>query len=125
MNLEKLKMIIKSDKFLLKEMTNSDWQKYLSVLKLIVRQSTEKSMKCSYPTLVNGYYDYSYSTYSGDTQWQSYCKFINGVLRTIRKGECDYCYHIYQISDLLRFEHDNLEAVWLPEFNCFEVYLKK
>lgn len=123
MNLEELRTINPSEKTIPKEMTDNEWQKYFSILKLVIHQSSEKRMKYSYSVLVNGHYDNSYFIYSGDTQWQTYCKFINSVLVAIRNGEPDYCYHIYQISDLLRFEHDRLRAVWLPEYQCFEVSL--
>lgn len=65
--------------------------------------------------------------YKGETSYQQYCSFINDVLTSIRMGETDYCYYIYQIADLLRFE-PTLEVrlccedrlcpyfmVWLPE----------
>ena len=124
MNLIDLKTVNPSERKIPKEMTNSEWQQYFNILRLMVQQGTDKRMKYSYSISVNGRYDKSYFVYSGDTQWERYCKFINSILSAIRKGECDYCYYIYQISDLLRFEHDRLKAVWLPEYQCFEVSLK-
>lgn len=38
------------------------------------------------------------------TTYEYYRKFINDVLRNIRNGETDYCYELYQIRELLRFE---------------------
>lgn len=68
------------------------------------------------------------SEYSGETSYVYYCQFINNVLHTIRgtpnePARKDYCYFIYQIADLLRFEHDRLCVAWKPETECFEVWL--
>lgn len=60
-----------------------------------------------------------------ETQWIYYSKFINSVLRTIRQGKYDYCYFIFQIIDLLKYEHDNLKVEWLPDYQCFRVSLNK
>lgn len=105
------------------KMTDDEWQKYFEELRSNIKPYPKRYMETSYPILVNGYNGINYFAYCGDTEWQYYCKFINSVLSTIRKGEFDFCYHIYQISDLLRFEHDRLKAVWLPEHQCFEVSL--
>ncbi len=106
------------------KMTDEEWQEYFSELRDKTKPCSERRMKTTYSIWVNGCQDITYFAYCGDTEWQYYCKFINSVLRVIRSGECDYCYHIYQISDLLRFEHDRLKAVWLPEQQCFEVSLE-
>lgn len=63
-------------------------------------------------------------TYHGKTQYQYYCDFINDILLNIRNGEIDYCFFIYQISELLKYEHDRLYAEWLPEDRCFKLCLK-
>ena len=105
-------------------MTDEEWQEYFSELRDKIKPCSKKRMKTAYSIWINGYKDITYFTYCGDTEWQYYCKFINSVLSAIRRGENDYCYHIYQISDLLRFEHDRLKAVWLPNHQCFEVSLE-
>ena len=104
-------------------MTDEEWQDVFKYLKCRVQPSKYKRMKTDHPIFVNGYRDNTYFEYCGETQWQHYCQFINDVLRTIRKGEIDFCYHIYQIEDLLRFEHDRLIATWNQECQCFFVYL--
>lgn len=106
------------------KMTDEEWQEYFNELRGRIKPCSERRMKTSYSIWVNGYKGITYFAYCGDTEWQYYCKFINSVLSAIRKGEFDYCYHIYQISDLLRFEHDRLKAIWLPEYQCFEVSLE-
>lgn len=57
---------------------------------------------------------YCGSEYHGKTQYQSYCDFINDILKNIRSGGLDYCYYIYQIADLLRYE-PNLKSKWEPD----------
>lgn len=98
-------------------MTNMEWQLRFATLRDSVQPSNQRNMK-----LTTGRQN-TYGEYQGDTQWECYCKFINDILRTIRKGERDYCYHEYQICDLLRFEHDRLMAEWLPHHKCFVVFL--
>ena len=61
--------------------------------------------------------------YMGDTQWSNYRAYINDVLDAIRGGEVDYCYFLYQIKELLRFERDDLRSRWDGENKCFEVWL--
>lgn len=123
-NIRELDNISSSKKRIPLKMTDEEWQEYFSELRKKIKPSSEHLMKTSYSIWVNGYKDISYFTYHSDTEWQYYCKFINSVLRTIRGGECDYCYHIYQISDLLRFEHDKLKTLWIPNQQCFEVSLE-
>lgn len=106
------------------EMTDEEWQIYFSKLRDKIKPSSERCLKTSYSIWINGYKSYTYFKYCGDTEWQYYCKFINSVLNSIRRGESDYCFHLYQISDLLKFEHDRLKAIWLPEYQCFEVSLE-
>lgn len=103
--------------------TNTEWEQYFKVLRLMINPCSETKMRSRYSYSINNQYDGLYFQYDGDTQWVQYCRFINSILSTIRRGKCDYCYYVYQIADLLRYEHDNLEAVWLPEYQCFKVYL--
>ena len=48
--------------------------------------------------------------YDGITNWQSYCAYINDILRNIRKGGYDYCYYGYQIVELLKFHYNDLRT---------------
>lgn len=106
------------------EMTDDQWQKYFEAMKPLVKPVEERLMKCVKSTIVNGRRLEDQSSYSGETQWERYCQFINTVLRAIRHKEHDYCYNIYQITDLLKYEHDRLATKWLPEDRCIEVWLK-
>ena len=58
-----------------------------------------------------------------DSEEYYYCSFINDVLVNIRNGQVDYCYYIYQISELLKYEYDNLKTIWSEKQKCFLVYL--
>ena len=106
-------------------MDNTQWQEYFNFMKLSIQQSKDKYIRFnSCPIIVNSYINDNQFMYQGETQWSTYRAFINNALKTIRSGEYDYCYYIYQIADLLKYEHDNLVTLWLPEYKCFQVWLK-
>lgn len=108
-------------------MTDEQWQQYFAFMKNTISQSNERRMRTRFAkSTVNGVAEQS--EYSGETSYVYYCQFINNVLHTIRgtpnePARKDYCYFIYQIADLLRFEHDRLCVEWKPEIECFEVWL--
>lgn len=106
-----------------KDMTDEQWQKYFSQMVSMVKPSAEKRMSSSAKMTVNGRDIGSQSGHSGDTSWYYYCQGINTILTAIRKKKNDYCYHIHQITYLLKFEHDRLRTKWLPDSGCFEVWL--
>lgn len=85
--------------------SNEDWQRQFEALRKNAIQA-----KCGSPLFV----------FRGN---DSYVDFICGVLETIRTGNVDYCFFIYQIEDLLKFEKDQLQSRWLPEEECFMVWL--
>lgn len=107
------------------EMTDDQWQEYFNSMRLLVQPVKDRAMHCKRSSMtVNGRRLEDQSSYNGDTQWYHYCQFINTVLSAIRHKEHDYCYNIYQITDLLKYEHDRLETRWLQEDRCIEVWLK-
>ena len=125
MKLEELQTISLTAKKPDKDMTDKEWQEYFGIMKTLTHQVKEKRMSCiTSPILINSYSDNQF-TYQGDTQWTKYKEFINSILFAIRHGECDYCFYIYHIAELLRYEHDNLRTKWLPDDNCFQVWLNK
>lgn len=125
MKLEELRTISLTAKKPDKDMTDKEWQEYFGIMKTLTHQVKEKRMSCrTSPILINSYSDNQF-TYQGDTQWTKYKEFINSILFAIRHGECDYCFYIYHIAELLRYEHDNLRTKWLPDDNCFQVWLNK
>lgn len=98
--------------------TNSQWQEDFEFLKLVIVPDEYKQSLLSNQSNYNDYH-------GGYFQYQYYATFIKDVLSNIRSGNVDYCYYIYQISDLLLFEHERLVAEWLPEFECFKIHLNK
>ena len=106
-------------------MTNKQWQDRFAVMRLIVAPAKHSKMKStkgstSNPSLAND---------GVEPQWLRYRTYINSVLKEIRAGNEDYCYYIYQITDLLRYEHDTLRTEYIcdqpgkPGF--FRVWLEK
>lgn len=106
-------------------MSPRQWQTYFRGMRMMVKPAKLNRIHISacyhrYEPSCDGY-----SPYYGDTLWQQYCKFINDILKSIRSGDEDYCFYIYQIAELLRYEHERLQAEWLPDMNCFKVWLSK
>lgn len=107
------------------DMTNKEWQEYFKKMKTLVQQEKKRRMTLhTIPMFAQNNHN-SKTAYYGDTQWAKYREFINSILYAMRCGEQDYCFYTYQIADLLRYEHDNLRTRWLPEHQCFIVWLKK
>lgn len=52
-----------------------------------------------------------------------YCQFINGILQTIRSGDIDYCFYLYQIKDILRHE-PNIICEFIPNGQYFIICLE-
>lgn len=115
---EVLKIVTQNTKSPPKDYTDIQWQSDFEELKLKVKQSSYTLMPS-----VREVSETIYQEYHGKTQYQRYCDFINSVLKSIRKGEIDYCFYIYQIAELLKYEHDNLNVIWLEAEHCFRVFL--
>lgn len=98
--------------------TSQQWEKDFSILKEKIKQSKQKKM---YVVRESSYKD---TTYHGKTQYQYYCDTINDILHNIRSGGTDYCFNIFQIADLLKFEHDSLQVDWMENERCFLIALK-
>lgn len=99
--------------------TDSQWQQDFIRIKSMIHPSASSKMNVI-PERQN-----FAGTYHGNTQYQYYCGFINDILCRIRRGKSDYCYYIYQIAELLKYEHDRLQAVWLEDERCFKLNLTK
>lgn len=98
--------------------TDSQWQSDFTDLKSQIKQCNSSLMPS-----IREVSETIYQEYHGKTQYQRYCDFINSVLKNIRCGHIDYCFYIYQIAELLRYEHDNLKVTWLEAERCFRVFL--
>lgn len=115
--LDDLKEINLNATILSENMTDTEWQDYFARMKMIVGPVNEKQMSLRPSRSI-----YEDGVYKGDTQAMRYKQFINGILKTIRSGKLDYCYRVYQITDLLKYE-PNLKAQWLSNSECFAVSL--
>lgn len=98
-----------------KDYTSEQWLSDFEELKSKVKQAQEREMRVMPDVSL-------YGSYHGKTQYQQYCSFINNILRTIRRGGIDYCFYIYQIQDLLKYE-ERLKVIWLQSEGCFRLSL--
>lgn len=107
-------------------LTDEKWQKEFDIRKLFITPYKDGHIK----KLIGSYYSEKGSwnketsnTYYGCTNWQSYCSYINDILKNIRSGQVDYCYFIYQIVDLLKFHYEDLRTRFCDGY--WEVWLEK
>ena len=106
-------------------LTDEKWQKELNLRKMFVTPYGKdiKKLGGKFSTESGLWNDETMGEFHGQTNWQSYCSYINDVLRNIRSGQVDYCYYIYQILDLVKFHYNTLRTrycdgyweVWLEE----------
>lgn len=129
--LREMKIISNTDGRPTSNLTNEKWQKELNVRKLFVtpyKDGRTKKLTGKHYKESGQWNNEKKGSYDGCTNWQSYCTYINDVLKNIRAGQIDYCYFIYQIMDLLKFHFEDLRTryrdgyweVWLAkgETNC-------
>lgn len=108
-----------------KDMTDAQWQEYFEQMRSSIRPTTERKMRrTGFRYRQSSALDIP-DSYHGETMWQRYCDFINGILSSIRHGESDYCFYTYQIAELLRFENTRLRSEWMPNNGCFRVWIQK
>lgn len=106
------------------DLTDEKWQQELQIRKLFVTPATTVTrMTGKYSQKPGTWNTEKYGEYSGATNWQEYCSFINDVLRNIRAGQVDYVYYIYHILDLLKFHYEDLKTRYRDGY--WEVWLDK
>ena len=104
-------------------LTDKEWQNELSIMKLYITPHNKTV------TRMGGKYSRGQelrtenNEYHGITNWQSYCAFINNVLKNIRSGNRDFCYYGYQIIELLKFHYDDLRTRYCDGY--WEVWLER
>lgn len=98
--------------------SDATWQNYFVYLRDQTIQLPDKYMKGDYVVKLK-----IGEQYKGETQAARYKAFINDVLRTMRNGQHDCCFHVYQIKDLLKYEKERLRTKYVPEGLYFEVWL--
>lgn len=123
--LREMKLVSNTNGRPLSSLTDEKWQKEFKLRKLFVRPVKKgiKKMGGVGSMDVKTWNKESGEEYKGMTNWQSYCHYINDVLRTIRSGQTDYVYYIYQIMDLLKFHHNDLRTRYCDGY--WEVWLDK
>lgn len=129
MTLEELrekKIISNTDGRPISSLTDEKWQKEFDVRKLFItpyKDGYTKKLSGKYSKESGTWNEEINGTYDGCTNWQSYCTYINDVLKNIRSGQVDYCYYIFQILDLLKFHYDDLKTKYCDGY--WEVWLEK
>lgn len=123
--LRKMKIVSNTDGRPSDTLTDEKWQREFEVRKLFVHPNDQKHTKMNgpYSREPGVWNDKSDAGYPGPTNWQSYCSYMNDVLRNIRSGQTDYCYFIYQILDLLKFHYDELKTKYCDGY--WEVWLER
>lgn len=107
-------------------LTDEKWQKEFNVRKLFVtphKDGCTKKLSGKYTKESGKWNEETKGVYDGCTNWQSYCTFINDILRNIRAGQVDYCYYTYQILDLLKFHYEDLQTRYCDGY--WEVWLNQ
>ena len=124
--LKEMKIISNTDGRPSSSLTDEKWQKEFVVRKLFltpIKGGKSKKLQGKYAKEFGGWNQESNGTYTGCTNWQSYCSYINDILSNIRAGQVDYCYYIYQISDLVRFHYNDLRTKYCDGY--WEVWLEQ
>lgn len=121
--LRELKLVSNTNGRPLSILNDEKWQTEFEIRKLFVTPSKAKNMGGKYSQKPSTWNADEYGEYSGATNWQEYCWFINDVLKNIRAGQVDYCYYIYQIMDLLKFHYNDLRTKYKDGY--WEVWLDK
>lgn len=108
-------------------LTDEKWQKEFNIRRLFVKPTSKDIIRLGqnmHYSKETGYWnEETMGTYHGTTNWQEYCSFINNMLKNIRSGQIDYCYYIYQITDLLKFHYNDLRTKYCDGY--WEVWLEK
>lgn len=124
-DLRRMRLISNTDGRPSGSLTNAMWQKELSIRKLFIapyKDGQTKKLCGRLAEETGSCHEQSQSRYDGCTTWQTYCTFINDVLKNIRAGQIDYCYYMYQILDLLKFHYEDLRTRYRDGY--WEVWLE-
>lgn len=104
-------------------LTSAEWQNYFQFIRLNTQPSSSPFM-VKHACKAQQDNPNPKPVHHRNTSYDEYCDFINDMLKVLRSGKKDYCYYIYQISDLLKFEHDSLCTEYLQNDRCFKVWLE-
>lgn len=87
-------------------MTNEDFQQQLEIMRGLNQETSSRKFNSPTTPYVVGKYYFKLSNENEETGNTYYIKFVNDVLKNLRKGEIEYCYYIGQVKELLRFLPD-------------------
>lgn len=123
--LRKMKLISNTNGRPTSTLTDEKWQKEFNIRKMFVKpvDKTITKMGGLYSRDSGMWNEELQGIYNGTTSWQSYCSFVNDVLKVIRSGQVDYVYYIYQIMDLLKFHYNTLRTKYCDGY--WEVWLDR
>lgn len=121
--LKEMKLVSNTNGRPCSSLTDEKWQKEFKLRKLFVTPTNKKKMGGKFSKESGTWNEETSGIYCGATNYQEYCGYINDVLRTIRSGQRDYCYFIYQITDLLRFHFNDLRTKYCDGY--WEVWLER
>jgi len=106
-------------------LTDEKWQTEFIVRKMFIlpHPISVKKLGGKYSKESGMWNDETQGQYSGTTNWQEYCAFMNDVLKNIQSGQIDYCYFIYQIMELAKFHLKDLRTKYCDGY--WEVWLER
>lgn len=91
-------------------LTNELWQREFKLRKRFLEKYPSKIKKMKVVSIEKTNSDNEpQSIFYGNTQYQYYCMFINDILKNIRNGGRDFCYFMYQVLELAKFDYGNME----------------
>lgn len=113
-DLREMKLISNTNGRPSSNLTDEKWQKEFNLRKLFVTpyEKDVKKLGGKFSKESGMWNVETMGEFYGQTNWQSYCAFINDILNNIRHGQEDYCYYIYQIMDLVKFHYDTLKTMY-------------
>lgn len=91
-------------------MTDEKWQLEFELRKRFIKKHDIHIKRFGrLYTRMTGTWNEENGKFQGDTNYKYYCSYMNDVLKNIKCGKVDYCYFIYQITDLYRFDFGTRE----------------
>ena len=94
-------------------MVVTEWDDFFAFMKSQIKPCGTKYMPTPRSEAIN-----SNREYHGETEAWRYRNFINDILKSVRHGKIDYCFYVFQVRDLLKYE-PRITVRYLENANCF------